>query len=102
MYILAKNQDKQQKLREEVRKIMPNKNTPLTEESLNNIPYMRACLKEVNRVRPIIQYNVRSTPSDIVLKGYQIPKDVIFINTHYKIIVFTIFFSVSIFCRPIL
>lgn len=74
MYLLAKNPDKQQKLREEIMKIMPEKDTPLTMESLNNI--IRACFKEVNRVYPIVSGNMRSAGSDLVLKGYQIPKGV--------------------------
>lgn len=76
MYLLAKNPDKQQRLREEILTIMPEKDSPLSMESLNNIPYMRACMKESNRVFPIVAGNLRSAGSDLVLKGYQVPKGV--------------------------
>jgi cytochrome P450 family 12 len=46
LYCLAKNPDKQEKLREEVLKVMPDKSTPLTAEALNNMPYLRAVVKE--------------------------------------------------------
>lgn len=77
MYMLAKNPDKQKRLREEVMRILPEKDSILTAESLNNIPYMRACLKEVNRMRPIITANVRAAGRDLVIRGYRIPKGVI-------------------------
>jgi cytochrome P450 family 12 len=46
LYCLAKNPDKQEKLRKEVLKVMPDKNTPLTAEALHNMPYLRAVVKE--------------------------------------------------------
>lgn len=76
LYMLAKNPEKQRKLREEILKIMPQKDSILTMDSLNNIPYLRACLKEVIRLNPILMGNMRGAGCDLVLKGYQIPKGV--------------------------
>lgn len=77
MYSLAKNPEKQEKLREELMKIMPDENTPLTEENMKNLPYLRAALKETLRLYPPATVNMRRvTTDDFVLRGYQIPKGV--------------------------
>ncbi|XP_037050618.1 probable cytochrome P450 12b2, mitochondrial [Bradysia coprophila] len=73
-YNLAKNQNAQDKLREEILTLLPDANAPLTPDSLNSMPYMRACLKESLRVSPVPARNIRCIDRDIVLRGYQIPK----------------------------
>ncbi|XP_059608193.1 uncharacterized protein LOC132256031 [Phlebotomus argentipes] len=75
LYQLAKNPEKQNVLREEFLKFLPEKDTPLTTENMSNVPYLRACMKEAFRLMPVIPGNIRSTGKNIVLKGYQIPKD---------------------------
>ncbi|XP_049534811.1 probable cytochrome P450 12a5, mitochondrial isoform X1 [Anopheles darlingi] len=75
MYCLAKNPDKQSKLRDELRTIMPNKDSPLTAENMRNLPYLRACIKEGLRMFPPVVGNFRATGRNIVLQGYRIPKD---------------------------
>jgi len=70
---LAKNPEKQAKLREEVMKILPNKDSEFTEASIKNIPYLRACIKESQRVHPLIVGNARVLSRDAVLSGYQVP-----------------------------
>uniref|UniRef100_T1H227 Cytochrome P450 n=1 Tax=Megaselia scalaris TaxID=36166 RepID=T1H227_MEGSC len=47
---LAKNQDKQELLRQEVSQI---KNKSLTANDMNNLPYLRACIKEGIRMYPV-------------------------------------------------
>jgi cytochrome P450 family 12 len=79
LYGLAKNPEKQEILREEVLKILPEKSSKLTTQSLNNNPYLRAVVKEALRLNPPISGNIRSAGQDLVLKGFQIPKDVILI-----------------------
>lgn len=74
LYCLAKNPEKQAKLREELRAILPNKDSPLTPENMKNLPYLRACIKEGLRMYPPVAGNVRQAGKDIVLQGYQIPK----------------------------
>ena len=76
MYCLAKNPDKQAKLREELISLLPEKNTPLTVEKMKNMPYLRACIKEGLRLYPAVTGSVRKTGQDIVLQGYQVPKGV--------------------------
>ncbi|XP_062123392.1 LOW QUALITY PROTEIN: uncharacterized protein LOC133836820 [Drosophila sulfurigaster albostrigata] len=78
---IAKNPEKQAKLREEVLRILPNKDSDFTEASINNMPYLRACIKESLRFFPLIPGNSRVIKSDIVLNGYQIPKETAVIMT---------------------
>lgn len=57
-------------------RILPEVNSKLTPESLNSVPYMRACIKESMRLMPPIPGNMRAAGKDLVLQGYQIPKSV--------------------------
>ncbi|XP_065371241.1 cytochrome P450 CYP12A2-like isoform X2 [Calliphora vicina] len=71
---LAKNPDKQAKLRDEIMTILPNKDSEFTEESMKNVPYLRACIKESLRMYPITIGNTRVPANDVVLSGYRVPK----------------------------
>ncbi|BFF90982.1 probable cytochrome P450 12a4 mitochondrial [Drosophila madeirensis] len=70
---LAKNPEKQAKLREEIMKVLPQKDSECTEESMNNVPYLRACIKESHRVYPLVVMTARVLNRDSVLSGYQVP-----------------------------
>ncbi|KAH8310566.1 hypothetical protein KR044_001967, partial [Drosophila immigrans] len=72
---IAKNPAKQTKLREEVLRILPEKDSDFTEAFFNNMPYLRACIKESLRFFPLIPGNTRVIKSDIMLNGYRIPKE---------------------------
>ncbi|KAJ8924326.1 hypothetical protein NQ315_007122 [Exocentrus adspersus] len=74
LYFLARNPDKQERLREEVFKNLPNKDSTVTKEALNQSPYLKAVIKETTRIAPIAIGNVRTSVKDMVLGGYQIPK----------------------------
>lgn len=76
LYGLAKNPDKQAILRQEVLKILPEKSSKLTTQSLNSIPYLRAVIKEGLRLHPPINGNLRGAGQNLVIKGYQVPTDV--------------------------
>uniref|UniRef100_A0A182TSV0 Uncharacterized protein n=1 Tax=Anopheles melas TaxID=34690 RepID=A0A182TSV0_9DIPT len=73
LYCLAKNPEKQAKLRAELRTIMPTKDTRLTASMMSNLPYLRACIKEGMRMFPPTAGNFRATGRDIVLQGYRVP-----------------------------
>ncbi|XP_054747205.1 probable cytochrome P450 12e1, mitochondrial isoform X1 [Anastrepha obliqua] len=73
---IAKNPDKQAKLFEELKRILPNKDSKLTIENMQNLPYLRACIKEGIRYHPIIAGTMRRLPTDVVLSGYHIPAGV--------------------------
>ncbi|XP_020818154.1 probable cytochrome P450 12d1 proximal, mitochondrial isoform X1 [Drosophila serrata] len=72
---LAKNPEKQAKLRKELLKIMPTKDTALNEESMKDMPYLRAVIKEALRYYPNGLGNMRECPTDVTLSGYNVPKN---------------------------
>lgn len=76
LYCLAKNPDKQEILRKEINTILPEKHSLLSTSSFNNIPYLRAVIKEAMRLHPVVSGNLRSAGENLVLQGYQIPKGV--------------------------
>lgn len=78
LYHLAQNPDKQEKLREEVRRILPSIDGTLSPDNLKSLPYLRACFKEALRLSPILSGGMRGTGQDLVLQGYQVPKGVSF------------------------
>lgn len=76
LYYLASNKDAQTKLRQEVKKLLPSKDSEVTKDTLAESSYLKAVIKETTRLAPIAVGNVRSTQKDMVLSGYQIPKGV--------------------------
>lgn len=76
LFYLAKNPKVQNRLREELRQSMPNKNSPVTKEMLRESPYLKAVIKETTRLAPISVGTLRTTAKDCILSGYQVPKGV--------------------------
>jgi len=74
LYHMGLNPDKQSKLRDEIKKILPNVDSKLTSDSLHSMPYLRACMKEAFRLTPLTNGNFRSAGRDLVIRGYRIPK----------------------------
>ncbi|XP_059479868.1 probable cytochrome P450 301a1, mitochondrial [Neocloeon triangulifer] len=79
---LSANQDKQQKLFEELKRVLPNPSTPITNEMLDEMKFMRACIKESARLLPVFSGNARTTQKEIVLSNFKIPKGVDVIMAH--------------------
>ncbi|KAG5674776.1 hypothetical protein PVAND_004726 [Polypedilum vanderplanki] len=73
LYCLAKNPEKQEKLRQEILKIFPNKDEPIDARKMANMPYIRSCIKEALRLFPPVSGTSRTIAKDLVLSGYQIP-----------------------------
>ncbi|XP_073816990.1 cytochrome P450 CYP12A2 [Musca autumnalis] len=71
---LAKNPEKQEKLREEVKRLLPQKDSEFNESVFKNMPYLRACIKESLRVYPLTVGNARKQANDVVISGYRVPK----------------------------
>ncbi|KAL7736244.1 hypothetical protein ACLKA6_002921 [Drosophila palustris] len=74
IYQLAKNPDKQQRLFEELKQAFPTRDAQINQHVLEQMPYMRACVKETLRMRPVVIANGRNLQSDAVINGYHVPK----------------------------
>ena len=68
-YCLSTNIEAQEKLRAEVHQF----DGELTEKSIGRMKYLRACLKESQRMFPLLAFFTRICPENFVLEGYQIP-----------------------------
>lgn len=71
LYELAKNQDKQFKLHQEISTVL-KPGEILSADSLSKMSYLKSCIKEVLRLYPIYFVH-RETEQDLVLSGYKIP-----------------------------
>ncbi|XP_050295888.1 probable cytochrome P450 49a1 isoform X2 [Anthonomus grandis grandis] len=74
IYQLSQNPQKQDILYRELKQIMPEPDTKVNVKAQENMPYLKACIKETLRMYPVIIGNGRSLQSDTVLAGYNIPK----------------------------
>ncbi|KAK9877540.1 hypothetical protein WA026_018647 [Henosepilachna vigintioctopunctata] len=74
IYQLSQNPDKQEKLFKELKGILPNPDSKFNSQTQENVPYLKACIKETLRMYPVIIGNGRSLQSDTIIGGYHIPK----------------------------
>ncbi|XP_048483504.1 probable cytochrome P450 49a1 [Plutella xylostella] len=81
-YLLAKNSRVQNRLHKELDKNLPQDRV-LTSKDLDRLPYLRACIKEALRIKPVILGNGRCLQSDTVISGYQVPKGSHIVFPHY-------------------
>lgn len=70
LYLLATHQEKQDKLRGEIM------------SKSDRRPYLKACIKEVMRLKPIVSGNLRRTTKEYNFNGYGIPKDMNVVISH--------------------
>lgn len=77
LYNLAKNPTKQDEVYKEVKRLLPNSNSPVTRETLSELRYLKAAVKESFRLNPISIGVGRILPEDAVFSGYHCPKNVI-------------------------
>lgn len=81
LYHLSKNPQIQDKIYEEAVKALPSNDDPITNNIMNSeIPYLRAVLKESTRFNPISIGIGRLTNHDMVLGGYNVPKNTIIVT----------------------
>ena len=72
LYMMAKNPDKQEILRQEVLSVLGN-NTTATPTTLAEMPYLKAWVRETLRLYPVLSVIFRILPTDTNLSGYHIP-----------------------------
>nr|UZE89914.1 cytochrome P450 CYP301B1 [Chrysoperla zastrowi sillemi] len=85
LYQLSLHPEKQENLFTELQKVLPDKNTNITSKHMEEMPYLRACIKETLRMYPVVIGNGRCVTNDCVIRGYQVPKGVQIIFQHYVI-----------------
>jgi len=91
LYYIATNPEKQQKLRDEVMSVLPDKTSVVTHEVLNETRYAKACIKESLRLFPVSIGNLRTMQSDVSVGGYKIPKGVRAFCLNRKLKLFILF-----------
>lgn len=85
LYHIARNPHVQQKLFDEIRTVLPGGDADeITVAHLQHqIPYTRAVLKELFRINPVSVGVGRTTNSDLILSGYNVPKGVSIYSSYY-------------------
>lgn len=82
MYYLAINPGHQEKLHQELLRLLPNRESPVTPKLLEQCVYLRACLKESMRLQPLAPVSLRAAGKNMILDGYRIPKMVSNFHIH--------------------
>lgn len=73
LYQVATRPEEQQKIYEELKRVIPDENTPITIQLLDQCVYLKAFVKEVFRVYSTVIGNGRTLQEDTVISGYRIP-----------------------------
>ncbi|XP_063831945.1 probable cytochrome P450 49a1 [Ostrinia nubilalis] len=81
LYQLALRPEVQDRIHEEVTKALQGR--PMKPGDINQMPYLKACVKEVLRMYPVVIGNGRQLTKDTVICGYNIPKGTQVIFQHY-------------------
>ncbi|XP_026681997.1 probable cytochrome P450 301a1, mitochondrial [Diaphorina citri] len=76
LYQLATRPEEQEKLHQELCRILPDPSQPLTPDKLDQMIYLKAFIKEVFRMYSTVIGNGRTLQNDMVICGYRIPKGV--------------------------
>ncbi|XP_044254761.1 probable cytochrome P450 301a1, mitochondrial [Tribolium madens] len=76
LYQLATRPEQQEKMYQELKRIMPDPNTPLNTKLLDQMDFLKAFVKEVLRVYSTVIGNGRTLQQDTIIHGYKIPKGV--------------------------
>ncbi|XP_072746303.1 probable cytochrome P450 49a1 isoform X1 [Anoplolepis gracilipes] len=82
LYQLALHPEKQMLAYEEICNVLPQIDTSLEAINIDNLKYLRACIKETLRMYPVVLGNGRSTTSDTIIGGYHVPKGVHVVFQH--------------------
>nr|AGT57842.1 cytochrome P450 302a1 [Leptinotarsa decemlineata] len=80
LYHLANNQHTQDNLFREAHKLLPQKDTPVTEKILQEAVYSKAVLKESLRLRPVSVGVGRVLQSDAEFSGYSVPSGTVVVS----------------------
>ncbi|XP_011500805.1 PREDICTED: probable cytochrome P450 49a1 isoform X2 [Ceratosolen solmsi marchali] len=84
LYQLALHPDKQEMLHDEMRRVL-GETDQITTSHINELKYLKACIKETQRMFPVVIGNGRCMTSDTIISGYHVPKGVHVVFQHYVI-----------------
>uniref|UniRef100_A0A1B6H313 Cytochrome P450 n=2 Tax=Cuerna arida TaxID=1464854 RepID=A0A1B6H313_9HEMI len=76
LYQLATRPQEQEKLYEELVRVLPTADTPLNSANLDKMIYLKAFVKEVFRMYSTVIGNGRTLQTDMTICGYRIPKGI--------------------------
>ncbi|XP_050521005.1 probable cytochrome P450 301a1, mitochondrial isoform X3 [Daktulosphaira vitifoliae] len=76
LYQIATRPDEQEKIHQEVIKILPNENDKLDSSKLDKMVYLKAFIKEVFRIYSTVIGNGRTLQKNMTICGYEIPKGI--------------------------
>lgn len=76
LYHLSQNVKAQNRLVNEVKTVLPHKNSRLDINKLRSLKYLQACLKETFRLNMPFPLFFRFLQNDVLLSNYIIPKGV--------------------------
>lgn len=80
LYYLARTPEAQLKLRKEIVELLPSKSTPITSELIAKMVYLKACVKEAMRLRPLAVGVGRLTTQDVTIGNHSIPQGTMIIT----------------------
>ncbi|XP_014208635.1 probable cytochrome P450 49a1 [Copidosoma floridanum] len=84
LYQMAQHPDKQDLLYEELKRVLPADGHVETGH-IDQLKYLKACVRETQRMYPVVIGNGRCMTNDTVIGGYQVPKGVHVVFQHYVI-----------------
>lgn len=76
LYQLATRPEEQEKMYQEMKRVLPEPGAPLTAQQLEKLVYTKGFIREVFRMYSTVIGNGRTLQNDMVIGGYQIPKGV--------------------------
>ncbi|XP_013794786.1 cytochrome P450 315a1, mitochondrial-like [Limulus polyphemus] len=82
LYMLARNPKCQERVAEEVNRVVPFGEV-MKEEHLQHLPFLKAVIKETLRLYPVAPFLTRILSKDIVLNGYEIPSGKLILMSLY-------------------
>lgn len=84
-YLMAKNPEVQAKLRAEIRKAIPDSNSPVTWDLLESLPYLNGVCEETLRLYPTVPTTIREAVRTTQVAGVTVPRDTLMLIVPFAI-----------------